>query len=218
MWLRFGEIASCNRPACSGSPRCWPESRRPRSFPGRRRPIPASLLRRRREGRRSHDPLVRRRDLRCHPAAVSAAVQARRMGKTAGVFVFRRHVGGMSSSGLSHADFGKNEAIGGIARSVFLECWKDRVQSPAAVETLFLTILTEANVPVFFKHRLHGTARRTSGINPSASGWMPPSQSRCRGPSPRGIDPSDTSCCGDTRTPPRTPSSGISSTRVARSS
>jgi hypothetical protein len=105
------------------------------------------------------------------------------MGKTAGVFVFRRHVGGMSSSGLSHADFGKNEAIGGITRSVFLECWKDRVQSPAAVETLFLTILTEANVPVFFKHRLHGTARQTSGINPSASGWMPPSQSRCRGPS-----------------------------------
>jgi len=101
------------------------------------------------------------------PAAVSAAVQCRSMGKTAGVFVFRRHVGGMSSSGLSHVDYGKKEAIGGIAKRVFLEWWKDRVQSPAAVEKLFLTMLTELNVPVFFEHRLLEVKRdgvRITGI------------------------------------------------------
>ncbi|MEY3449360.1 MAG: hypothetical protein RL749_981, partial [Verrucomicrobiota bacterium] len=38
------------------------------------------------------------------PAAVSAACQAKKMGKSVGVFVFRRHVGGMSSSGLSDVD------------------------------------------------------------------------------------------------------------------
>ncbi|MEY5008877.1 MAG: hypothetical protein RLZZ253_16 [Verrucomicrobiota bacterium] len=88
------------------------------------------------------------------PAAVSAACQAKRMGKSAGVFVFRRHVGGMSSSGLSDVDFGKKYAIGGMAKKVFLEFWKNRAQSPAQVEELFLTMLTDLDIPVFFEHRL----------------------------------------------------------------
>ncbi len=93
------------------------------------------------------------------PAAVSAAVQARKMGRTAGVFVFRRHVGGMSSSGLSDVDYGKKESIGGMARKVFLDFFKKQVQSPAQVETLFLKMLTEAGVPVFFEHRLDRVER-----------------------------------------------------------
>lgn len=88
------------------------------------------------------------------PAAVSAACQAKKMRKSAGVFVFRRHVGGMSSSGLSHVDFGKKDAIGGIAKKVFLEFWQDRVQSPVGAEKLFLTMLTDLDIPVFFEHRL----------------------------------------------------------------
>ena len=88
------------------------------------------------------------------PAAVSAACQAKRMGKTAGVFVFRRHVGGMSSSGLSDVDYGKKTAIGGMAKTVFLDFFKKQVQSPADVETLFLTMLTDLDIPVFFEHRL----------------------------------------------------------------
>ena len=74
------------------------------------------------------------------PAAVSAAVQARKMGRTAGVFVFRRHVGGMSSSGLSDVDYGKKETIGGMARGVFLDFFKKQVQSPGEVEKLFLKL------------------------------------------------------------------------------
>jgi len=88
------------------------------------------------------------------PAAVSAACQAKKMGKTAAIFVFRRHVGGMSSSGLSDVDYGKKESIGGMAKTVFLDFFKKQVQSPAEVETLFLTMLTELDVPVFFEHRL----------------------------------------------------------------
>jgi len=88
------------------------------------------------------------------PAAVSAACQARKMGKSVGVFVFRRHVGGMSSSGLSDVDYGKKESIGGMAKTVFLDFFKKQVQSPAEVETLFLTMLTDLDVPVFFEHRL----------------------------------------------------------------
>ncbi len=81
------------------------------------------------------------------PAAVSAACQAKKMGKTVGVFVFRRHVGGMSSSGLSDVDYGKKEAIGGMAKKVFLDFFKKQVQSPAEVERLFLTMLTDLDIP-----------------------------------------------------------------------
>ena len=88
------------------------------------------------------------------PAAVSAACQAKKMGKSVGIFVFRRHVGGMSSSGLSDVDYGKKESIGGMAKTVFLDFFKKQVQSPAEVEKLFLTMLTELDVPVFFEHRL----------------------------------------------------------------
>lgn len=93
------------------------------------------------------------------PAAVSAACQAKKMGKSVGVFVFRRHVGGMSSSGLSDVDYGKKESIGGMAKTVFLDFFKKQVQSPAEVETLFLTQLADLGIPVFFEHRLDRVER-----------------------------------------------------------
>lgn len=98
------------------------------------------------------------------PAAVSAACQAKKMGKTVGVFVFRRHVGGMSSSGLSDVDYGKKESIGGLAKMVFLDFFKKQVQSPAEVETLFLTMLTDLDIPVFFEHRLQKVERNGNRI------------------------------------------------------
>ncbi|MCC6354157.1 MAG: FAD-dependent oxidoreductase [Verrucomicrobiae bacterium] len=98
------------------------------------------------------------------PAAVSAACQAKKMGKSVGIFVFRRHVGGMSSAGLSDVDYGKKEAIGGMAKKVFLDFFEKQVQSPAEVETLFLTMLTDLDVPVFFEHRLQQVERQGDRI------------------------------------------------------
>jgi ribulose 1,5-bisphosphate synthetase/thiazole synthase len=98
------------------------------------------------------------------PAAVSAACQAKKMGKTVGVFVFRRHVGGMSSSGLSDVDYGKKTAIGGMAKTVFLDFFKKQVQSPAEVETLFLRMLTDLDIPVFFEHRLQQVEKQGDRI------------------------------------------------------
>lgn len=99
------------------------------------------------------------------PAAVSAACQAKKMGKSVGVFVFRRHVGGMSSSGLSDVDFGKKYAIGGMAKKVFLEFWKNRAQSPAEVEQLFLTMLSDLDIPVFFEHRLDRVEKQGTSLS-----------------------------------------------------
>lgn len=98
------------------------------------------------------------------PAAISAACQARKMGKTVGVFVFRRHIGGMSSSGLSDVDYGKKESIGGMARKVFLDFFKKQVQSPAEVEKLFLSMLSGLDIPVFFEHRLEKVEREGERI------------------------------------------------------
>jgi hypothetical protein len=99
------------------------------------------------------------------PAAVSAACQAKKMGKTVGVFVFRRHVGGMSSSGLSDVDYGKKTSIGGMAKAVFLDFFKKQVQSPAEVETLFLTMLADLDIPVFFEHRLQRVEKQGTRIS-----------------------------------------------------
>src|SRR6186997_1254630 len=46
---------------------------------------------------------------------VAAAVQAGRMGKTAVLVEFGKHIGGMTSGGLGATDIGNKGAIGGIA-------------------------------------------------------------------------------------------------------
>ena len=52
-------------------------------------------------------------------AGVAAAVQARRMGKTAVIVEFGRHLGGLTSGGLGATDIGNKAAIGGIAREFY---------------------------------------------------------------------------------------------------
>src|SRR4051812_49010743 len=88
------------------------------------------------------------------PGGVGAAVQAHRMGKTAGLAVFRRHVGGMTSAGLTAVDLGKKESLGGIAAE-FLDrmgTWSGFRSDDA--EKTFRAMLAEAGVPVWFEHRL----------------------------------------------------------------
>jgi hypothetical protein len=50
---------------------------------------------------------------------VAAAVQAARMGKTAVIAEFGKHVGGLTSGGLGATDIGNKAAIGGIAREFY---------------------------------------------------------------------------------------------------
>ncbi len=50
---------------------------------------------------------------------VSAAVQARRMGKTAVVIEPGKHLGGLTSGGLGATDIGNKAAIGGISREFY---------------------------------------------------------------------------------------------------
>jgi hypothetical protein len=58
-------------------------------------------------------------------AAVTAAVQARRLGKTVVVVSPDRHLGGLSSGGLGFTDTGDKSVIGGLAREFYHRIWAE---------------------------------------------------------------------------------------------
>jgi len=52
-------------------------------------------------------------------SGVAAAVQAKRMGKTVIIVCPEKHLGGLTSGGLTWTDSGRKEAVGGIAREFY---------------------------------------------------------------------------------------------------
>jgi FAD dependent oxidoreductase len=64
-------------------------------------------------------------------AAVAAAVQAKRMGKTVVVVSPDEHLGGLSSGGLGFTDTGDKSVIGGLSREFYQRIWA-HYDKPAA--------------------------------------------------------------------------------------
>src|SRR4026208_2447237 len=64
-------------------------------------------------------------------AAITAAVQARRMGKTVVVVSPDEHLGGLSSGGLGVTDTGDKSVIGGLSREFYQRIW-GKYDKPAA--------------------------------------------------------------------------------------
>ena len=64
-------------------------------------------------------------------AAITAAVQARRMGKTVVVVSPDEHLGGLSSGGLGFTDTGDKSVIGGLSREFYQRIW-GKYDKPAA--------------------------------------------------------------------------------------
>ena len=64
-------------------------------------------------------------------AGVSAAVQAKRMGKTAIIVCPDKHLGGLTAGGLGWTDSGRKEAIGGISREFYRRVKKHYDKSEA---------------------------------------------------------------------------------------
>jgi hypothetical protein len=58
-------------------------------------------------------------------AGVIAAVQAKRMGKTAVIVSPDQHLGGLSSGGLGWTDTGNKAVIGGLSRDFYHRIWKE---------------------------------------------------------------------------------------------
>lgn len=79
-------------------------------------------------------PSAKRADLIIYggtSAAVTAAVQAKRMGKSVIVVSPDRHLGGLSSGGLGFTDTGNKAVIGGLSREFYHRIWK-HYQQPEA--------------------------------------------------------------------------------------
>lgn len=107
---------------------------------------------------------------------VSAAVQAARMGKSVVIAEPGRHLGGMTSGGLSAVDIGEPRSVGGIAREYFTRLvaaygkkleWDQPFKStggpatggayaiePHEAERVFDEMVKEAGTKVFFDARL----------------------------------------------------------------
>ncbi len=64
-------------------------------------------------------------------AAITSAVQAKRMGKTVVIVCPDTHLGGLTSGGLGWTDSGDKTAIGGLSRDFYHQVWK-HYQSPQA--------------------------------------------------------------------------------------
>ena len=64
-------------------------------------------------------------------AAVVAAVQAQRMGKSVVIVSPDQHLGGLSSGGLGFTDTGNKAVIGGLSREFYHRVWKHYDQAPA---------------------------------------------------------------------------------------
>jgi hypothetical protein len=95
------------------------------------------------------------------PAGVTAAIQCRRMGKTAVLVEFGRHVGGMTSSGLSKTDGGRHAA--GISRE-FYKVVGDANFKPAAAEAQFRHMLDTAGVPLRLVERIKSVVKTGARI------------------------------------------------------
>ncbi|UCG56558.1 MAG: FAD-dependent oxidoreductase [Phycisphaerales bacterium] len=118
-------------------------------------------------------------------AAVAAAVQAKRMGKTVIIVCPDKHLGGLTAGGLGWTDSGRKEAIGGVSREFYRrvkthydrpEAWTYQEPSeysryrpeddamwvfePHVAEQVFEGFITEYNVPVHRGEWLN----RTGGV------------------------------------------------------
>lgn len=98
------------------------------------------------------------------PGGVGAAVQARRMGKTSALAVFRRHVGGLTSAGLTAVDLGKKESIAGMAAEFLDRMGKWSGFRAGDAEQTFRAMLDEAGVPVWFERRLERVEKERNRI------------------------------------------------------
>lgn len=118
---------------------------------------------------------------------VAAAVQAARMGKSVVLAEPGRHLGGMTSGGLSAVDIGDPRSVGGIAREYFTKlaatagvtlAWDKPFESkgggpatggayaiePHKAEEVFKTMASEAGVKLHFNARLASTKKEGARI------------------------------------------------------
>ncbi len=115
-------------------------------------------------------------------AGIVAAVQARRMGRTAVVIEPGTHLGGLSTGGLGMTDSGTKESIGGIAGEFYRRVHAKYAGTPVTptsparftfephvARAVFDDLLAAAGVPVYYSMRLSTVTRAGSRITELAT-------------------------------------------------
>jgi hypothetical protein len=104
---------------------------------------------------------------------IVCAIQAARSGKNAVLVEFGRHIGGLTTSGLSATDIGSKHVIGGLARQFYRDVgtyygMEERWHfEPHVASLVFEEWLRKYNIPVYREHRLESvqkTGRRITGL------------------------------------------------------
>ncbi|MEI6176771.1 MAG: FAD-dependent oxidoreductase [Verrucomicrobiota bacterium] len=98
------------------------------------------------------------------PAGVTAAIEAARMGRKALLISFNRHVGGLTSGGLTASDLGRQETIGGLALDFYTRLGGKTNFKAATAESLYLTMLKEAGVTVLLGRCLDSVEMKDNRI------------------------------------------------------
>src|SRR5688572_21131975 len=89
---------------------------------------------------------------------VAAAVIVAREGKSVVLVEPGKHLGGMTTGGLGHTDFGNKRVIGGISRTFYRELGKHYAKEeawqfePSVAERQYQTWVKENKVQVLFEH------------------------------------------------------------------
>ncbi|MCA9731508.1 FAD-dependent oxidoreductase [candidate division KSB1 bacterium] len=98
------------------------------------------------------------------PAGVSAAIQVARMGKKAVLLSFNRHVGGMTSGGLTATDIGDEASVGGLAMEFYRRMGKIRNFRPSEAESLYVKMLNESGVEILFERCLQSVNMKNNKL------------------------------------------------------
>ncbi|MBA2114180.1 FAD-dependent oxidoreductase [Bremerella alba] len=94
---------------------------------------------------------------------VIAAIQARRMGKSAVLLSFGKHVGGLTTGGLSHTDGGGPDVCGGLAREFYSQIGQSHFK-PSAAEDVYKKMLSDAGVDVHYLAHLDKVTKEGTQI------------------------------------------------------
>ena len=107
-------------------------------------------------------------------AGVVAAVAASREGCRVVIIEPSRWLGGMTGGGLSHIDWGRKEAVGGMARKILKDGGDD-----AHYRSRFLDLVREHGIEVVFEHRLADVQLADAKIESILLDHAPPDPMGC---------------------------------------
>jgi hypothetical protein len=113
-------------------------------------------------------------------SGIMAAVAATREGARVVVIEPSRWLGGMTGGGLSHIDWGRQEAVGGTARGILKRGFND-----AQYRDFFRDMLAEHRIPVVFEHRVTSVDRAGAVIQGITLDHAPPDRLGCPTDEPR---------------------------------